>query len=138
MLDYLFYLMKVRDYTEDDYAMVNQWWIDNGWPEGLPSNYLPENGMIAYDKKGDIACGWLYKTDSDFCIITWMVAITHRSKKTKYQALEFTMGCLEMLGESLNYKAVFSFYKQQGLVGICKKSGYTFNDGKTTELFKVL
>lgn len=128
--------MKIRDYTESDYEMVRQWWVDNGWPEGLPKKYLPKNGMIAYDEHSDIACGWLYETDSDFCIITWLIGNKYANKEIKYKALELVTGCLEMLGESLYYKAVFSFYENRGLVEMCRKAGYNSNSGKTTELVK--
>ena len=81
--------MEVRKYNPSDYFTVASWWSKQKWPV-IPSDHLPEHGFIV----DGIAAGFLYKTDSKFALLEFVIANPDTSKEDRSKALDLVIDSL--------------------------------------------
>lgn len=75
--------MIVRKYQTHDYEMISEWYKKRGLT--VPNRrYLPTNGIIAEN----IACGFVYLTDSEMAIIDCFISNPDSVKEDRDRALD--------------------------------------------------
>src|SRR5688572_16264398 len=84
-------VMLARPYTEQDYPMVCQWWDDWKWPR-IPESSLPQVGVVVENEGSPVCAAWIYRTDSDTCLVEWFISDRTASKERRKGTIEHLIG----------------------------------------------
>ena len=135
--------MEVRQFNISDYNELVEWW--SFWRFPAPTlNLLPVidndkiNGIISNINGTNVACGFLYFTNSDICWIEFIVANPNVSKKDRSEGLNIMIEKLCEEAKLMGFKIVFSSIKQESLINRMKNLGFIEGTIGSTELVKVL
>lgn len=86
-----------------DYKKISEWWNKRD-SDPIPSNLLPAIGYIV----DECCAGWLYKTDSDFCLIEWIVSDPSSDKIERDEALDVLIDTLENEAKKQGFTVMFT------------------------------
>lgn len=126
--------MEIRKFDpQSDYLKVSAWWEKQGWPS-IPLEMLPKTGFIMEDAEGGLCAGWLYKTDSKFAWLEWIVANPARPFELRGRALDVLMLRLVETARSSGFKAVFSSINNERLINRYKKHGFKETEKSMTNM----
>jgi hypothetical protein len=125
--------MEVRKYQPSDYFELCTWWELQKWPS-MGQDHLPENGFIVEG----IAAGFLYKTDSKFALMEFIIANPKTEKETRAQALDLVIDSLLNLAKELDFKSVFSSITHPKLLQRYQQHGFVVTDENMTNLVRSL
>lgn len=124
--------MQIRKYvSSQDYFSIAVWWNEQKWTS-IPQDHLPEHGFIVEG----IAAGFLYKTDSKFALLEFVIANPSTSKEERSEALDLIIDNLLNLAKELEFKSVFSSITHPKLVNRYKEHGFTVTDENMTNLIR--
>lgn len=123
--------MNVRLYENSDYSEVAGWWLDQNWPI-IPQDHLPEFGFIV----PGIAAGFLYKTDSNFALLEFVIANPNSSKEDRANALDLVIENLILLAQELGFKSIFSSVTHPKLIDRYVNHGFIITDKNMTNLIR--
>jgi len=135
--------MDIRVAKHTDYEMLKEWWGFWRFPapsiQSLP-HYEDEsfNGLIAYKDGKDIACGFLYETNSNMCWVEYIVTNPKTSSEEREEAILSVLEQLSLSAKHLGYSILFSSLKSDSLIDKYKKNGFIEGTKGTTELIKIL
>ena len=91
-----------------------------------------ENGV-------DVACGFLYKTNSSVCWIEYIVANPNiKLEEVRHEGVKFVLNKLFNVAKELGYIVAFSSINHEKLIDIYKNSGFIEGSKGTTEMIKIL
>lgn len=108
--------MKSRDYTDADHRMVAAWWEMQGWSV-IPQDALPKTGVIVEsDDKTGICAGFLYKTDSNVCLLEFIVANPLSDTMERGQALDLLIEELVERAKQMEFVTVFTMATNARLI----------------------
>ena len=111
----------LREFMTQDYSQYASWFDD------APTwSNLPTIGLVSGDMK---AVGFLYKTDSDFCIIAFWHANPKNKAKETYAALREIIAGLCNAGKLIGKKNVFITTTNRGMIRLLKSMGFYNADG---------
>jgi len=97
--------MEARSFDfELDYPDVYKWWSDWGMNPILP-DYLPSNGIMIENNNEKLCCGFIYMTDSDYCIISWILRNKKAKKENRINCMNFLIKNLIEKVKEMGYKA---------------------------------
>jgi hypothetical protein len=115
------------------YAEICKWWESQEWSV-IPLDHLPQNGIVVY--AGDVmACAaWVYKTDSAFCLLDWIVANPLVRKKERSDCLDLLFEVGKMIANELGFKTIFTTTKNSTLVSRMEKQGFEIQGETMTNL----
>lgn len=135
--------MDIRIAEHTDYEMLREWW--GFWRFPAPSiEALPQwsddsfNGVIASEGGKDLACGFMYTTNSS---IVWIEFIVTNPKTTAEERNKAILSVLEELSFSAKesgYSIAFSSIKNENLINKYIENGFSIGTRGTTELIKIL
>lgn len=128
--------LETRLYQDSDYPMVAEWWRAWKW-DVLPQECLPELGVIVSDGDTDICAAWLYRTDSAFALIEWVIS-NPKAKKYRKQAISELIGCLCWHAEKLGFKAVVTMVSHPSLIANMERLGFEGRRDGMTNLIRRL
>jgi len=87
--------LQVRQFTEDDHAILAKWWKDWNFPV-ITLEMLPQFGVIVSDGDDDICAAFCYLTDSTYALFEWCVSNKeYRNKKRKDRAFQALFKSIE-------------------------------------------
>ncbi len=120
--------MSVRVWNRDeDYKMLETWWIGHAGWSPIPCDDLPDTGYIA----NDTAFGCLYiDIHCRFAMMEWIVSRPDASGKLLVKSLNEVIERLLLTAKELGVKRVYSVLKHEGLIKLYQKHG--FNQGDTS------
>jgi hypothetical protein len=131
-------MFKHRRLETRDYPVLLGWWKWFRFP-APKQTMLPDNGKggIMVSKDGiNICAGFIYQTNSNFCLIEYIVSNPSYKDKDRKEAVKHLIELLEKTGKSLGFQLVFSSVKNENLTNTFKDVGYTISESK--EVIKLI
>ena len=108
-------------------TVVNGWLTHRGWPE-LSRDMIPETGIVVSSGLEPVACGFLYKTDSNIAILEWVVGNPFVTHEIRASGLDFLIKSLLKIGKSYGFSFAFSYTKNERLLEKYRATGFTETD----------
>ena len=135
--------MEYRIAKYSDYEMLQEWWKVWRFPTP-PFITLPQeddenfSGYFAVEDGIDIACGFLYKTNSALCWVEYIVANPNIKSEERNLGIKTVIEQLSIKAKELGYEAIFSSIKNENLINKYKELGFIEGSKGTTEMIKIL
>jgi hypothetical protein len=123
--------MGTRPITFLDYPVLCEWWEAYGWPPA-PQDHLPKTGLII----PGICAGFLYRTDSAFALLEFVVG--NPKVKDKEEALTLLISDLCHIAKQSGFKSVFTSLNHVKLMRVYTKVGFVSTDTNVTNFVKTL
>lgn len=111
----------LREFNVEDYREYASWFDDAPGLEDLPAT-----GLVAGNMK---AVGFLYRTDSSFCIIAFWHTNPKNSKRESYGALREVIKGLCDIAKIYKRKNVFITTTNRGMIRLLESLGFYNSDG---------
>jgi hypothetical protein len=115
--------MKLERYNAfKHYEMISGWWKSWG-QDPVSTGMLPNTGVVVED----MACAFLYRTDSDVCLIENLVTKkveSEEEKQTRDEAIDWAVQALCSIASESGYKAICAFTAIPQVVERGKKLGF--------------
>lgn len=131
--------MEFRYFKEkEDYDKLCDWW--KFWRFTPPSiEMLPRTGVIVNNDGVDVACGFLYLTDSKMCWIEFVVSNPLvKDKKVRSECIDSLLNQLCGVAKELEYKIVFASIKNENLANKYIANGFLVGCVNSKELIKII
>lgn len=126
--------MQIRKFDpEQDYETVAHWWKKREWPV-VPLALLSKTAFIVEDDTQAYAAGWLYKTDSKFALLEWIIANPDCEQKKRAQSLDILISRLMEAARQGGFSNVFSSISNERLIERYKKHGFKTSDKGMTNM----
>ena len=131
--------MNSRLLKDEDWETLCKWW--EAWPEWAnpPKSFLPDNGkgglMVEKDGK-PIVAGFIYLTNSDACLLEWIVSDPEYREQDRGKALELLITSAEQACKDLGKTHMFSIGRNKHLIETHKKLGWTVDKKPSHEIIK--
>ena len=131
--------MNSRLLKDEDWETLCKWW--KAWPEWAnpPKSFLPDNGkgglMVEKDGK-PIVAGFIYLTNSDACLLEWIVSYPEYREQDREEALELLITSAEQACKDLGKAHMFSIGRNKHLIETHKKLGWTVDKKPSYEIIK--
>lgn len=128
--------MKTRDYTDADHRMLGMWWEMQGWAT-IPKEALPKTGVVVEtDDKTAICAGFLYKTDSNVCLLEFIVADPLSDTMERGQALDVLIEELVDRAKQMEFVTVFTMATNTRLIDRYKEHKFQVTDRGMTHFVR--
>jgi len=111
----------LRNFTVNDYDLFASW---HDVPPQLED--LPPTGLVCGDMK---AAGFLYRTDSTFCVLAFWHTNPDNTKKESYSSLKKVIKGLCDIAMIYNKKNVFITTNNRGMIRLLESLGFYNADG---------
>lgn len=115
--------MEVRRITLFDYKEIANWWKDQDRAI-LAWEALPQLGWMITDGDNNLACSWLYLTDSITGFVGWTTVNPSISWRKKNLAVKLLEKALAFNAEKAGCKVLFMFSSGGGFSRLLKKEGW--------------
>jgi hypothetical protein len=131
--------MNSRLLKDEDWETLCKWW--GAWPEWVnpPKSFLPDNGkgglMVEKDGK-PIVAGFIYLTNSEACLLEWIVSDPEYRESDRKEALELLITSAEQACKDLGKAHMFSIGRNKHLIQTHKKLGWTVDEKPSYEIIK--
>ena len=129
-----------RPLKEEDYETICKWWKWWRW-EPINRESLPNNGVggfMIHDKNTDICAGFVYTTNSNICIVEWIVSNYEiKDKKIRKKAIEMLICTLTDFGKNLGFKVAFTYLLNKNLEETFENCDFV-HSSKPIEMIKKL
>jgi hypothetical protein len=109
------------------YDTVSKWWTEQKWPT-LPLSHLPTTGIVVSYKDKAAAAAWIYKTDSAFCWIEWIVADPEIRHEARNSVLSVLLSSAKMSARLMGFKTIHMSIRNQSLAKRIETQGFTAAD----------
>lgn len=116
---------------EKHYETVSAWWKAQNWPV-MPLSHLPATGIIATDDGKPASACWIYKTDSAYCLLEWIVADPELKGEPRDSALSVLIGAAKMLAASMGFITIHMSIRNQSLGKRLQAHGFSVADRAMT------
>tara|TARA_R110001606_G_scaffold204375_1_gene352345 strand:+ start:38 stop:445 length:408 start_codon:yes stop_codon:yes gene_type:complete len=130
--------LKARTLLEQDYSMLEKWWLGWGWPV-VSKEILPDNGtggvMIEHEGK-PIVAGFIYWSNSGMCWFDWVISDPKGNKRARPFAVKFLIETVEKMVKDAGKKCIMSISRSNSLLKIHKKLGWTIDKTSSHEMIK--
>jgi hypothetical protein len=125
--------MNIISFTPEHYEEISCWWRDQNWtPVDLKT--LPTNGLII----PGVCAGFLYMTDSNLCLLEWVIANPKTDKEIRSEGLDLLIDSLLKKAEELKYSLVFTSVSHPRLMDRYTKLGFQKTDTDMCNFIKVI
>lgn len=120
--------MKIVKFEKiEHYEDVCYWWSQHDWSQ-LPRDALPKTGFIVEG----VAAGFLYKTDSQFAILEFIISNKNAKKEDRKQAVDLVVKNLIDEAKNSGYNLIFSSICHPSLMTIYENNGLIKTDTNMT------
>lgn len=130
--------LKARTLLEQDYGMLEKWWLGWGWPV-VSKDILPDNGtggvMIEHEGK-PIVAGFIYWSNSGMCWFDWVISDPKGNKRARPFAVKFLIETVEKMVKDAGKKCIMSISRSNSLLKIHKKLGWVIDEKPSHEIIK--
>jgi len=103
--------MSPRLVTSEDIEDVMSWYVGQGFETGIPREALPTRGAIV----DNLACAWLYETDSAVGWIAFPVINPEASKHAAFKAVDAVFDYLLDMAKDLDMSVMFTSFGHSSL-----------------------
>jgi hypothetical protein len=125
--------MKIELVNEQNYSMLVEWWKQHNWSP-VPLSMLPRTGFIV----NDIVAGFIYSTDSNLCLIEWIISDPKSEKIKRKESLSVLLDTLCMAAKELGFNACFTYTKNKGLIETLQKNNFNETDKEMIHFIRSL
>lgn len=123
--------------AEDHYAAISGWWMREDW-HVIPLDHLPKIGLVAVVEGTPSAAGWIYQTDSAFCLFEFMIANPEVRGDLRAKALTALFEEVKKRAKELGFKTVFMSVSNDSLIKRLEAQGFQTGDrGMTNLTFRI-
>lgn len=134
-------MFNIRILQEQDYSELETWWRF-WWKNGYPTqSMLPQNGtcgLMVSKNNINICAGFLYLTNSEMCMIEFIVSNHTYRDNDRAEALEFLIFHLGNMAKEQGCKIAYTSVKHNALIKNYKNSGWIEGSKNTIEMVKIL
>lgn len=116
-----------------DHLILTEWWSQYNWPS-VKKELLPTTGYII----DDFCAGFLYETNSKFCLLEFVVSNKNSDRVNKDRALDLLLESLLKLAKEKQFSIVFSSLEHPKLIERYKSHGFQISDTNMTNLVRIL
>ncbi len=109
---------------EKHYEEIVSWWKNQKW-DAIPLSHLPKVGIIVYHSDKPSWAAWIYKTDSAFCILDWIVANPEIRKNERTETFNYLIDISKEISKNLGFKTIFTVTRGESLINRLKKSSFS-------------
>ena len=128
-------LVRRKFNLDKDYGILKKWWEKHG--SDLPKpEFLSETGLVIEVNGEMTAAGFIYKTDSAFCIFEWFVVNPDSEKKHREMALDYLVESVVEWKEKAGFKVIYTSTKGKRMINRFKEKGFMAIDTGMTHLFE--
>lgn len=127
--------MEAKPYKPENHSILASWWVGHGW-NPVPQDHLPEIGFISWKNTTPIAAGFLYKTDSKFGVMEWLLADIKSDTADRDQALDLVLQALFNAAKENNIKSIYTTTNHKRLIERYKANGCIPCDENTVSFLK--
>jgi hypothetical protein len=133
---------EIKVLTDSDYDdILVKWWHAWRWTPP-PKDSLPEDGkggIIIYDGDVPVCAGFIYATNSKIAWIEFIISNReYRNKGDRNEAITLLVDTLVGMCRNTGFKYCFSILKNQSLLEVYYKVGFSVTDTNSLELIKIL
>ena len=121
----------------EHYDIISQWWKAHNWPV-IPQDHLPKCGYIVYMQDTPIIAGFVYKTDSAFCLFEFIVANPEITGIKRSMAFDFLVEAVVEYSIEIGAKSLFISATNEGLMKKLQKNSFIKTDTNMTNFIRRL
>jgi hypothetical protein len=119
---------------EKHYETVAAWWKASDWPV-VPLSHLSQTGLVVSNNGAPAAAAWIYKTDSAFCILEFIVADPAVRREARTNVISVLVSAAKMLCRSMGFQSIYMSIKNDSLAKRIEAHGFKPTDkGMTSYL----
>ncbi len=122
---------KRIEHKENFYKTIEQWWVDNDFPN-IGFSAMPENIFIVSKDDVDLYAVPLYITDSSICIIGFPTGNKTADKEIKVGALDFIIEEIKKDIKEIGYDTILTASMNPKLMDLFVRCGFSVTDEGTT------
>jgi hypothetical protein len=126
--------MDVVKVTDENYPILVSWWNAHMWPP-IPQDHLPQ-GFIIYYADEPIIAGFVYKTDSAFCLFEFIVANPAVKGLRRQLAFEVLVQAVVEYTKEIGGKTLFTSVNNPNLISKLEASGFVKTDTNMTNFVR--
>jgi len=135
-------MLKVLPLNETDYDQhLSKWWKQWSF-EPVSKEFLPDDGkggLMIYDDDTPVCAGFIYLTNSKVAWVDWIISSKeYRKKPERKLAIDLLITTLTGIAKNSGCKYSYALIKNDKLIDIYEKLGYTKGISYNQELFKYL
>lgn len=112
-------MVRYFDYDKD-YQTYKSWW-DGEVPD---KEFLPTVGFSVEYSGELIACGFLYQTDSAFCVFDWFACSPKIRRAERKACLQALVNSVIFCAKKLNFKIIYTSVQNKSFVKLLLESGF--------------
>lgn len=127
--------MDVVKVTEDNYPILEDWWKAHNWPV-IPMDHLPKYGCIVYQDATPIIAGFVYKTDSAFCLFEFIVANPAIKGLRRRIAFDLLVATVVEYTKEIGGKSLFTSVSNASLMTKLESNGFIKTDTGMTNFIR--
>ena len=117
-------MISPKFYTKDDYKVLQSWW-DARKIAHIPERYLSTMGIMVEN----VACGFIYTTDSAMAIIENFVSNPETPKDIRNKALDLIIECMLDYCLATGIESIVAFSELPVIVERAKKFSFVVPEG---------
>ena len=128
--------MVVRPYKTEDYETIRKWWkarADFDFTEGI----LPLTAFVSYTEDTDVAAAFMYLTDTDLAILTWIVGNPDISFELRDEGIRDAIKSCVELADNAGVKVICGMTSHEGLCQKFKREDFTYAE-QVSHLYRSL
>lgn len=111
--------MEIRVFRDEDIDEINGW-MESRAAGRIPSEFLSRTGYIA----PDVACGFLYATDSRICFLDFYISNPKIPAEKRSEALDKITISLIKTAKERKYKLIMGASSHKGIIDRCIRFGF--------------
>lgn len=120
---------------EKDYATIDKWWIEH--KSFAPKReHLSRTGFVVDIDSEPVCAGWVYRTDSAFCIFEFVVCNPDASKDDRDKALERLIKLVKAWAKDNRFGMIYSSIGIKSYIKRLRNEGFIVADTGQTHMFK--
>lgn len=117
--------------ADKHYETVAKWWADHNWP-AVPLSHLPQTGIIVSHNGKPAAATWIYKTDSAFCWMEWIVANPEIRREARSSCLSVLISTAKILAKFMGFRSIYMSISNPSLAQRIEAQGFKSSDQEMT------
>jgi len=125
--------MIIQPITKENYNVLVEWWKGYSW-EAIPQECLPEIGFIV----NDVVAGFIYKTDSNICLMEWIIGNPQADKDLRKKSISLLLNHLCDIAKNMGYKMCFTYTKNTSLIDSLEHNEFQKTDEQMIHFLRSL
>lgn len=111
----------------EHYSTISGWWTAQSWPV-VPLDHLPQTGVVVTLAGKPAAACWIYKTDSAFALLEWIVADPEVRGEPRDSVLSTLISGAALLTRAMGFKTIHMSIKNASLAKRLEAQGFQPTD----------